>query len=492
MAERAALVNGGLGLATQKSILVLGPSEAACAALRAPLEAMGHAVRERVTETDLIVTVEEPDVDLYVVNLPEGFQPAGQAAENAGRSSRKRVLYVTSNAASAMRRELFRNGAGTVLVSPFDAVDLQFRAQQILASDWARYRKAFDETAMLEFVKQILDERLDALEPALDPFVPAGHFYPDAAAILGRTPMDRECLEKLASFGLLAREVVNRVRLCPECDDSRLNFREVCPNCKSLNILQQEMVTHFACAFSAPLQHFRRGGDLICPKCNQVLRHIGVDYEKPSKLFTCFDCETVFSNPQVETQCLRCNGVCAPDQTIERTVYRFLVTPLAEQAVLEGHIAGVNLEVLLRNTQTGLYSKSYFEHEVRRETVRNERYKSPFSVMLVRINHFDDIASMHPSEATQFAESIFKAVSTGLRTLDTTCVWDADTLGVLLSETPKQNVRTVAQRIHDNVDKLEYLYSIHKPSVSIGIASSDDGLTSVADLTSGALKDLQA
>ena len=34
-----------------------------------------------------------------------------------------------------------------------------------------------------------------------------------------------------------------------------------------------------------------RGGDLVCPKCNRQLRHIGVDYEKPSKLFTCFNCE---------------------------------------------------------------------------------------------------------------------------------------------------------------------------------------------------------
>ncbi len=61
----------------------------------------------------------------------------------------------------------------------------------------------------------------------------------------------------------------------------------------------------------------------------------------------------------------------------------------------------------------------------------------------------------------------------------------------MLSETPKQNARTVAQRIHDNVDKLEYLYSIRKPSVSIGIASSEEGLKTPADLTNAAMKDLQ-
>jgi diguanylate cyclase (GGDEF)-like protein len=468
----------------------MGPADADCAELRAPVEALGYAAQTRVTQSDLIVNIEDPAVDLYIVALPDSFQVAAQTAGAVSRSPRKRVLYVTSNPDDAVRRELFRAGAGAVLVRPFSAVDVQFRIEQILASDWARFRKRFDEAAMLEFVKKVLERRLNVIEPALDPFTPGGHFYPEVARILGRSQVDRECLESLASFGLLARETANRVRLCPECDDSRLNFREACPNCRSLNILQQEMVTHFACAFSAPLQHFRRGGDLVCPKCNQILRHIGVDYEKPSKLFTCFDCETVFRDPAVETQCLRCNCVCTPAQTIDRTVYRFLVTPLAEQAVLEGRIAGVNLEVLLRNTQTGLYSKSYFEHEVRRELVRFERYKSPFCALFVRVNHFEEIASMHPSEATRFAESVFKAVSSGLRVLDTTCVWSMDTLGVLLSETPQANAREVVRRIHDNVQKLEYLYSIRKPSVSIGVTSSEDGLKNLADLTTAALRNI--
>ncbi len=475
-------------MATQKSILILGPTEAECTELRGPVSALGHAVQTRAGAADLIVNIEDPAVDLYVVALPNSFQVSGDGPARASRSPRKRVVYVTSNADDAVRRELFRAGASAVLVRPFSPVDVQFRIEQVLASDWTRFRKQFDEAAMLDFVKQLIERRLNVLEPALDPFTPTAHFYPEVARILGRSPMDREVLESLASFGLLAREPANRVRLCPECDDSRLNFRESCPNCKSLNILQQEMVTHFACAFSAPLQHFRRGGDLVCPKCNQILRHIGIDYEKPSRLFTCFGCETVFRDPSVETQCLRCNCVCTPGQTIERTVYRFLITPLAEQAVLEGHIAGVNLEVLLRNTQTGLYSKSYFEHEVKREIVRFERYKSAFCALFVRVNHFEEIVSMHPSEATRFAESIFKAVSSGLRVLDTTCVWSVDTLGVLLAETPKANAGEVVRRIHDNVHKLEYLYSIRKPSVSIGVASSDDGVKTVADLTAAAMK----
>ena len=475
----------------QNKIVVISQNPEERQELQSMLEPAGHLVEGRDAAPDLMVQREEPDVDLYVVSLPADFQPAPQDPGSLARVSRRRVLYITPNASGSMRRELFRAGAAGVLTHPVEKIDLQYRAEQVLSSNWSRFRQEFDEAAMLKFLKEILDTRIEVIEPSLDPQMPTGHFYPAVAKILGRTSMDRECLEKLAGLGLLGREVDNRVRLCPECDDSRLNYRETCPKCNSLNILQQEMVTHFPCSYSAPLQHFRRGGNLVCPKCDQTLRHIGVDYEKPSRLFTCLSCEFVFRDPAVEVQCLRCNCISTPTQTIELTVYRFIVTPLAEQALLEGRISGVNLETLLRNTQTGLYSKSYFEHEIRRELVRTERYQSPFSMLLVRIDNFEEIASMHPSEATQFAESIFTAVSGGLRTLDTTCVWDIDTLGVLLSATDKAHSKEVVRRIQDDVRKLEFLYSIREPSVTISLVSSEDGHEDAAALTSAALTDLQ-
>ena len=65
-----------------------------------------------------------------------------------------------------------------------------------------------------------------------------------------------------------------------------------------------------------------------------------------------------------------------------------------------------------------------------------------------------------------------------------------DSLGILLSETPKSNAAVVVQRIKENVSRLEYLYSIRKPSVSIGLSSSDDGLKSMGDLIAAAERGL--
>ena len=459
--------------------------------LRAMLEGTGHAIQERAAESNPLIQREDPEVDLFVVGLPEVYAPSGPGGNGAGRVARKPVLYVTRNATNAVRRELFRAGASGVLTYPFGRSDLQYAAEGILSSNSSRFRADFDDDAMLDFVRQLVEARLEVVDPALEPGMPTGHFYPLAAAIFGRTAMDHECLEKLASLGLLGRQVVNRVRLCPECDDGRLNHREVCPKCQSLDIMRREMITHFSCAYTAPLEQFRKGGDLLCPKCNQLLRHIGVDYEKPSSMLNCSDCDFIFRDPQVETQCLRCNCMCTPGETVERTVYRYVVTPLAKQAVLEGHIGGVNLDSLLRNTQTGLYSKSYFEHEIRRELVRAERLKQPLCLLLVKIDSFEEITSLHPSEASRFAESIFTAVTAGVRTLDTTCVWDIDTLAALLSATPKERALEVAKRVQENVHKLEFLYSIREPSVTISLVSTEDGHQNAEDLSAAALRDLQ-
>lgn len=292
-------------MARQYSIQIVSQTEEDGRALRAMLEPGGYVINERLASGDFIVDTEDPGVDLYVVSLPESFSPSRQEGNSTGRVPRKRVLYTTPNAADSLRRELFRAGAAGVLTRPFDALDLLYRADQLLASDWNRFRREFDEDAMLELVKTLVDSRIETIEPALEPNHPTGHFYPAIATVLGRTALDHECLEKLASLGLLGREIVNRIRLCPECDDNRINYREVCPKCASINVLQQEMITHFACAYSAPIQDFRRGADLLCPKCNEMLRHIGVDYEKPSQLFRCLDCSFVFRDPTVETQCLR-------------------------------------------------------------------------------------------------------------------------------------------------------------------------------------------
>ena len=146
-----------------------------------------------------MVQREEPDVDLYVVGLPADFQPAPQEPGSIARVSRRRVLYITSNASGSMRRELFRAGAAGVLTHPVEKIDLQYRAEQVLSANWNRFRRDFDEPAMLKFLKEILDTRIEVIEPSLDPQMPTGHFYPAVAKILGRTAMDRECLEKLAA-----------------------------------------------------------------------------------------------------------------------------------------------------------------------------------------------------------------------------------------------------------------------------------------------------
>src|SRR5208283_6045339 len=98
-------------------------------------------------------------------------------------------------------------------------------------------------------------------------------------------------------------------------------------------------------------------------------------------------------------------------------------------------LVGVDLAVVLRNRATGFYSKPYFMHEIAREMNRFKRYRSPFSLLMVRLNNIDDVRIRQPARINEYISSIFTAISHDLRTLDLTCVWGSDLLAVMLPET---------------------------------------------------------
>ena len=471
-------------------ILIISRSEDESSEVIDLLDTSAYDISKRIVSADSVVEFNEPEIDVYIVILARGFQPSRGGGEYTVTSTDKLVLYISSSFSDQVRLWAFRQGASDVLVSPFTSSELQFRLERILTGDMRRFQESISEGRMLDFLKAMLEENIQVIGPSLDPLMPGGYFYPDVARTVGRTPCDVEFLERLTAEGLLSRNVTNRVRLCPVCSEMRLNYREVCPRCSSVDVLQREMIHHFPCAHIGTVESFRRGSDLVCPKCDVVLRHIGLDYEKPVGQFICQDCEYIFADSRIECQCVQCGNVCPPDQTIERPVYRYEVNSLSEQAVSEGRIGGLDLGSLLRSEHTGLYSRQYFDHELEREMTRYRRYKSEFCVLLIRIEDFDKLRTEHAAQTSEFVNSVFQAVSDRLRNLDTTCVWDVDMLAVLLSATPKEGATVVAERMHENVNKLEYLYSIQEPRISISLVAVTDEYESPDEIMTAALRDL--
>jgi len=126
------------------------------------------------------------------------------------------------------------------------------------------------------------------------------------------------------------------VHLCSNCFSGFLNYREVCPKCHSSDLHTENLVHHFVCAHVAPESDFINGDQMICEKCNRLLRHIGVDYDKPSLIYTCNNCGHHFQESVMHALCMNCTSIHNVDSLLERKIYNYELTALGEEAAIGG------------------------------------------------------------------------------------------------------------------------------------------------------------
>lgn len=106
---------------------------------------------------------------------------------------------------------------------------------------------------------------------------------------------------------------VERIHLCPKCQSSFLLFSECCSKCRSSNIMEEDMIHHFRCANISPESEYQYDGELRCPKCKRFLQHIGIDYDRPAKVYTCNECGTTQMHSKLKVICASCGHNTEPD-----------------------------------------------------------------------------------------------------------------------------------------------------------------------------------
>jgi GGDEF domain-containing protein len=116
-------------------------------------------------------------------------------------------------------------------------------------------------------------------------------------------------LQRLSKRNLIEPvALLDRQRECDHCGSAHLNFIDVCPNCRSIEIGQHTALHCFTCGLIAPEERFIRGDMRQCPKCGNRLRHIGTDYDRPLETNLCGACDHVFVEGEVEARCAVCKS----------------------------------------------------------------------------------------------------------------------------------------------------------------------------------------
>ena len=164
--------------------------------------------------------------------------------------------------------------------------------------------------------------------------------------------------------------LTDKLQLCNACNDSFMIYKETCPKCASIDIKDQDVVHHFPCAHVAPEEQFKTDDEdqMACPKCDKNLRHIGIDYDKPSSVYHCNHCEHDFQNAEVVAECHSCGHKNQLEDLIEVEISSYKITAKGIQRVEQGDVSKEQI------IETHIFNELLAHEKLRTHRKENQSY----------------------------------------------------------------------------------------------------------------------
>ncbi len=294
------------------------------------------------------------------------------------------------------------------------------------------------------------------LGPAVDTRSPVGYSHPLAGLLFqAATPAEMDMLDELEDARLIKAGLVDRIHLCPKCDHYQINFREICPSCRSLNFRDEPAVHHYSCGCVGPERDFTRGTALICPKCSKELRHIGVDYDRPTAQLWCEECGANFLEALVQCYCLACGETFPPEEAVVRLIKSYTLTPEGRTAAEKGTLPSFGLMELLRK-EIGLYRPEIFRELYRLETACCKRYPGYRSTMIQFSSNAlkEAFAKSGLRWTRELRKELAELFRSSFRTTDILTLLNDDDFAVILTHTGTDRAQAVVDRIDKVVHSL--------------------------------------
>ncbi|MBU2521907.1 MAG: diguanylate cyclase [Proteobacteria bacterium] len=308
-----------------------------------------------------------------------------------------------------------------------------------------------------------------------------GYSYPLVQLLLDVTPgKEIVPIEELGESLLLKGKMTDKIHLCPFCEHFQINFREVCPNCHSLKIDEEATIHHYRCAYVGREKEFKDGFVLRCPKCGRELRHIGVDYDKPSEGSWCNECGGNFSEPIVRCFCISCAKTFPGEDALLKQINIYSLTSEGYRAAEEGILPGFGIVDILRKV-VGSYKFEVFKEFFRLEALRCKRYKYKSTLVHLSVKNFKEIVDQegisHTKKLRDELTSVFNATFRDTDIL--TDLSDSENL-IILTHTDIENANIGMERLKEKTaslfkKKLDFEYGLAE------ISEGSDNITDVLD-----------
>ncbi len=280
-------------------------------------------------------------------------------------------------------------------------------------------------------------------------------------------------LQKATEKNYLSFKLLDYIHLCKSCSGNYLNFRECCPKCDSIDIEAHDMVHHFVCAHVAPEKDFKKNDGLECPKCDKNLRHIGIDYDKPSTIYSCNSCSHEFQNPGMLSLCMDCSTENKLEELLQKSIGSYAITQAGEQLLFDRNTGG---ERVVYNEGIGNINKELFKIIVNQEIKRIKESKGNSVFANVKFQS-NQLQLLNSRSKNALMKEIGEVIKSYLKDSDILSAESYNNYYVLLPETKETQLNrlelidyNLSKLLSDNLteEKQEIEITIHK------IAESDN------------------
>jgi len=148
--------------------------------------------------------------------------------------------------------------------------------------------------------RKILDHLVRNLETVIGPTIlPNDEIQYELVDKILEEPVSEAVtlLNGMVTAGVLVAELIDQVPACAECGSKQLSTRYHCPKCFTYNITRIRLYEHLKCGKVGGDESFKKGDEIVCPKCQAVLHDFGVEYRAVGVWHKCNECDNSFDNP---------------------------------------------------------------------------------------------------------------------------------------------------------------------------------------------------
>jgi len=257
-------------------------------------------------------------------------------------------------------------------------------------------------------------------------------------------------LQKASEKNYFSCNLLDYIHLCKSCSGNYLNFRECCPKCKSIDIDAHDMVHHFVCAHVAPEKDFKKEDGLECPKCDKHLRHIGIDYDKPSIIYSCNSCSHEFQNPGMLSLCMDCGTENQLDELLQKTIGSYAITQKGEQILFQKN--EINESRFKQEESIGNLSPSLFKIILNQEIKRINEFNGHSFFASIKFQN-SQLELLNTTAKKGLMKEVGEIIKSYLKESDVLSAESYNNYYLLLPETKEKQLERLEQ-IEYNLSKL--------------------------------------